>query len=305
MDKQKTVNSLAHNDDFSKALMESYTRWTGGAGFQNSTIKEEEIPTGQKQGGGTGASFTSVNGSLPAIEYDKSTGLPIIPELGVTDETGKKDPKASSTGGEPPTNTAGLKPKYGQQVRDVTLVGANEETKKAKKDYDGDGKVESGKAEFFGSRDKAIKKAMGKKVKEDAEYGYDKKGNSLNPKDMAKAKKKTGCKEETVLERQEIEIDGEIIIIEKVKMDGVDDNGNTSCWKGYKKQGTKKKGGKEVNNCVKAGFEPEGEEIQEGEEINILDTEEWKAAARKQTSRIMDMWKEGYGKKKKKMGKGY
>ena len=53
MDKQKTVNSLAHNDDFSKALMESYTRWTGGAGFQNSTIKEEEIPTGQKQGGTT------------------------------------------------------------------------------------------------------------------------------------------------------------------------------------------------------------------------------------------------------------
>ena len=88
--------------------------------------------------------------------------------------------------------------------------------------------------------------------------------------------------------------------IEKVKMDGVDDNGNTSWWKGYKKQGTKAKGGKEVKNCVKAGFEPEGEEIQEGEEINIHDTEEWKAAAKKQTSRIMDMWKEGYGKKKKK-----
>ena len=36
--------------------------------------------------------------------------------------------------------------------------------KKAKKDYDGDGKVESGKDEYFGSRDKAIKKAMGKKA---------------------------------------------------------------------------------------------------------------------------------------------
>jgi hypothetical protein len=33
-----------------------------------------------------------------------------------------------------------------------------------------------------------------------------------------------------------------------------------SCWKGYKKQGTKVKGGKEVNNCVKAGVEYEGEE---------------------------------------------
>ena len=36
------------------------------------------------------------------------------------------------------------------------------------------------------------------------------------------------------------------------KMDGVDDNGFKSCWKGYKKKGTKMKGGKEVNNCVKA-----------------------------------------------------
>ena len=37
-----------------------------------------------------------------------------------------------------------------------------EAEKKAKKDYDGDGKVESGKEEYFGSRDKAIKKAMKK-----------------------------------------------------------------------------------------------------------------------------------------------
>ena len=30
-----------------------------------------------------------------------------------------------------------------------------------------------------------------------------------------------------------------------------EDEENKSCWKGYKKQGTKKKGGKTVNNCVK------------------------------------------------------
>ena len=39
--------------------------------------------------------------------------------------------------------------------------------KKADKDYDGDGKIESGTAEYMGSKDKAIKKAMGKKVKHD------------------------------------------------------------------------------------------------------------------------------------------
>ena len=38
------------------------------------------------------------------------------------------------------------------------------EGKMAKKDYDGDGKVESGTDEYMGSKDKAIKKAMGKKV---------------------------------------------------------------------------------------------------------------------------------------------
>ena len=45
-------------------------------------------------------------------------------------------------------------------------AGSYSEEKKAAKDYDGDGKVESGKDEYFGSKDKAIKKAMGKKIKE-------------------------------------------------------------------------------------------------------------------------------------------
>lgn len=40
----------------------------------------------------------------------------------------------------------------------------------AKKDYDGDGKKESGKAEYLGSRDKAIKKAMGKSKEEGNEF---------------------------------------------------------------------------------------------------------------------------------------
>ena len=47
------------------------------------------------------------------------------------------------------------------------LRRANEEVineKMAKKDHDGDGKIESGKDEYFGSRDKAIKKAMNKEI---------------------------------------------------------------------------------------------------------------------------------------------
>ncbi len=44
------------------------------------------------------------------------------------------------------------------------------ESKKAKKDYDGDGKVESGSEEYLGSRDKAIKKSM---QKESEDLGED------------------------------------------------------------------------------------------------------------------------------------
>ena len=53
---------------------------------------------------------------------------------------------------------------YGKQDKSM------KEEKKAAKDYDGDGKIESGKDEYFGSKDKAIKKAMGKKVKQQEEY---------------------------------------------------------------------------------------------------------------------------------------
>ena len=55
---------------------------------------------------------------------------------------------------------------------------------------------------------------------------------------------------------------GETIIIEKEK--GLD---GKACWKGYKQMGTKKKGGKTVDNCVKAGYEPEGDTIQEKKDM--------------------------------------
>ena len=50
------------------------------------------------------------------------------------------------------------------------------EGKKADKDYDGDGKIESGTAEYMGSKDKAIKKAMKKEAY--SVTNADKKGNT-------------------------------------------------------------------------------------------------------------------------------
>ena len=160
-----------------------YENWMGGDTFQGSykeeTVNEDEIPTGQKQGGGDGAAFKTAIGELPAIELDKSTSIPVIPELGVTDKTEKNTKthdsandggpavalKGSMTIGQGDLSS-GDKQSHGAAIRNTTLVAKEEkesiEEKKAKKDYDGDGKVESGKAEYFGSKDKAIKKAMKK-----------------------------------------------------------------------------------------------------------------------------------------------
>ncbi len=53
--------------------------------------------------------------------------------------------------------------------------------KKAKKDYDGDGKIESGTDEYMGSKDKAIKKAMAMKGKKKVaeHHTKDKDGNTI------------------------------------------------------------------------------------------------------------------------------
>ena len=100
--------------------------------------------------------------------------------------------------------------------------------------------------------------------------GMDPQSNGAEIEDTTKRKKtaKKGSyagqesapknEEVEVLEREEYEVDGETYVIEKAK--GLD---GKACWKGYKLAGTKKKGGKTVDNCVKAGVEYEGEELAE------------------------------------------
>ena len=62
-------------------------------------------------------------------------------------------------------------------------------------------------------------------------------------------------------------LEGEIILEEKQK--GVD---GKACWKGYKRMGTKQKGGKTVDNCVKVGEDLDeakyqGREVQLGKKM--------------------------------------
>ena len=94
--------------------------------------------------------------------------------------------------------------------------------------------------------------------------GMDPQSHGAEIKDTTKVKKEVkkekSVAESEVLEREEYEIDGETYVIEKAK--GLD---GKACWKGYKLAGTKKKGGKTVDNCVKAGDQVthEGEELEE------------------------------------------
>ena len=118
------------------------------------------------------------------------------------------------------------------------------------------------------------------------------------------AKKKTKKEEleieDEILETLEIDIDGDIFIVEKKK--GLD---GKACWKGYKQMGTKKKGGKTVDNCVKMSYEPEGNYLGEkkldpvGKEDKDIDndgdhdkSDKYLLARRKKVSAII-------GKKKK------
>ena len=140
MEKQRADNTVTANDEYSQNLMKMYENWMGGDCFQGSNIKEEEIPTGQKQGGGDGAAFNTAIGNLPAIEFDKSTSVPTIPELGVTDKTEKNTKThVSANAGEPPVAlkgsmtigqgslSSGQPQSHGAQVINTTLV-AREET---------------------------------------------------------------------------------------------------------------------------------------------------------------------------------
>ena len=184
MERQKPSTSLKHNDDFSRALIESYGKWTEGAGFGSHLYQEETYPELQKKGG--------------------------------EDDFSKKDPKANAGAPDPATDLrtgSGVKQSHGAEIRDTTKLVAKESC---------------GECSYCGG------KGCSKCEKKD----------------------KNDMKKETV----EFELDGVTYVFESEKKKGLD---GKACWKGYKQMGTKQKGGKTVDNCVKAGYEPTGEKITE------------------------------------------
>ena len=131
MERQKPINSVQHNDDYSKALIESYSQWMGGTGFQQSepiAIEEDGIPAEQKQGSGEGGGeFDTPIGKVPAVEKDESTSIPELQKKGGEDNFTIKDPKANAGSPDPAVNLrvgAGVKQSHGAEIRDVTKVPA-------------------------------------------------------------------------------------------------------------------------------------------------------------------------------------
>ena len=98
MERQKPTTSVRHNDEFSKALIESYGRWMGGAGFGWHLYQEETYPELQKKGG--------------------------------EDDFSKKDPKANAGAPDPAVDLrtgSGVKQSHGAELKDTTKVVAREE----------------------------------------------------------------------------------------------------------------------------------------------------------------------------------
>lgn len=150
--------------------------------------------------------------------------IPSLQKKGGEDNFAHKDPKANAGVADPAVDLrtkSGIKQSHGATIK-YTNVIAKEETEKKESEKD------------EGGKHKEYKHAKGKEEK---------------------GEKKT--EKEGMKEAFNFMIEGVHYVFEK--MDGKDDNGFTSCWKGYKKSGTKMKGGKEVNNCVKAGYEMIGE----------------------------------------------
>ena len=117
------------------------------------------------------------------------------------------------------------------KVVDVAL----EEAKMAKKDHDGDGKIETSTAEYMGSRDKAIKKAMKKESFEDNEKRrekaradmaagkYDKQGNRVvklkgfGP-DAGKSNMSNPAARAALMKKEEVEQVNEYITSKQIRM---------------------------------------------------------------------------------------
>ena len=149
---------------------------------------------------------------------------------------------------------------YNDKLTDMSAAYAEIQEKMAKKDHDGDGKIETGKEEYFGARDKAIKKAMKKEHHEKDADGK-------------------------VIEHDVEEVDEAMVVT------NADKKGNTPAYQNFKKGMKSKTTGKPM---YKAADHMKEEEIHPDD--NVLSPEELERVA--ELSREWDAkMEEGYAGK--------
>ena len=299
MERQKPVNSVQHNDAYSEALMDSYTKWMGGAGFQQSTLEESAtaIPAPEKK---------ELGAPGPAGGADASTSIPDLSgKENKEDDFTTKDPKANAGAPDPATDLrtgSGVKQSHGAEIKDTTKVVAREETcsycgGKGCSKCQKEDKASMKKEEAVSEAKKGLYANIHAKRKRGEAPA--KPGSEDYPaKDAFKKSARTAKKEEV-----SFELDGETFIFER-EVEVVEEGsmkqarknvGASTCWKGYKAKGTKMKGGKSVPNCVKE------EEIQEkkldpvGKEDKDIDndgdhdkSDKYLLARRKKVSKIIN-----------------
>ncbi len=217
MERQKPINSVRHNDDFSQALINSVASYLG----------EEGIPTIEKK----------------KNPDDFSSKDP-------KENAGAPDPAVNLRTG------AGVKQSLGAEIKDTTKVVAKEScdtcsncggkgcSKCQKEDKNSvkkeENELEEGKGLYANIH--AKKKRGGTPAKP---------GSENYPAKDAFAKSAKTAKESYTFELDGVEYVFEEVLEEGSMKAARKNVGASSCWTGYKAKGTKTKGGKSVPNCVK------------------------------------------------------
>ena len=250
MERQKPSTHVKHNDAFSEALMDSYTRWMGGEGFQGSQVQEvvappkKELATPERAGGA-----------------DASTSIPDLSGKEEKSDEGSKDIKANAGAPDPATDLrvgAGVKQSHGAEIKDTTKVVAREAKGDCCSHCGGEGcsrcQTEDKKMKKEETEIAEAKKGLYANIHAKRKRGEApaKPGHEDYPaKDAFKKAAKTAKKEALSFELDGVEYVFEEVIEEGSMATARKNVGASTCWKGYKAKGTKKKGGKTVPNCVK------------------------------------------------------
>ena len=294
MERQKPSTQVKHNDAFSEALMDSYTRWMGGEGFQGSQLQEvvappkKELATPTREGGA-----------------DASTTIPDLSGKEEKSDEGSKDIKANAGAPDPATDLrvgAGVKQSHGAEIKDTTKVVAREGACDTCSNCGGKGCSKCQTEDKKMKKEETIseKKGLYANIHAKRKRGEApaKPGSEDYPaKDAFKKSAKTAKKEAVSFELDGVEyvFEAEETLEEGSMKQARKNVGASTCWKGYKAKGTKMKGGKSVPNCVKE------EEIQEkkldavGKEDKDIDndgdhdkSDKYLLARRKKVSKIIN-----------------